>query len=47
MGRGLDSLRITEQEAAGEDAVYCGTKLWGDSNKKATNAFGFNSRRLE
>jgi nucleoside-diphosphate-sugar epimerase len=39
--------RITEQEAAGEDAVYYGTKLRGASNVKAKKEFGFAPRRLE
>jgi nucleoside-diphosphate-sugar epimerase len=39
--------RITEQEAAGEDAVYYGTKLRGASNDKAKKVFGFKPRRLE
>jgi len=42
--------RITEQqarEAAGEDAVYYGTKLRGASNAKAKKTFGFAPRPLE
>jgi nucleoside-diphosphate-sugar epimerase len=42
--------RITEQEAreaAGEDAVYYGTKLRGASNGKAKAILGFKPRRLE
>lgn len=42
--------RITEERArtsAGEDAIYCGTKLRGASNQKATKAFGFEPPRLE
>jgi 2-alkyl-3-oxoalkanoate reductase len=42
--------RITEQqarEAAGEDAVYYGTKLRGASNAKAKQVLGFKPRRLE
>ncbi|HEV7998237.1 MAG TPA: NAD(P)-dependent oxidoreductase [Planctomycetaceae bacterium] len=41
---------VTEQqarEAAGEDAVYYGTKLSGASNAKAKKLLGFNPRRLE
>jgi nucleoside-diphosphate-sugar epimerase len=38
---------ITEAAAAGEDAVYYGTKLRGASNLKAKKAFGFSPRRLE
>jgi nucleoside-diphosphate-sugar epimerase len=33
--------------AAGEDAVYYGTRLRGASNAKAKRAFGFKPRRLE
>ena len=43
-------LRISEQqarEAAGEDAVYYGTKLSGASNEKAKRTFGFQPRRLQ
>jgi nucleoside-diphosphate-sugar epimerase len=42
--------RITVAEAssaAGEDAVYYGTKLRGASNEKMTRTFGFQPRRLE
>src|SRR4051794_18502896 len=42
--------RVTEQEAraaAGEDAVYYGTKLRGASNAKARKLLGFGPRRLE
>ncbi len=42
--------RITEQqarEAAGEDAIYYGTKLRGASNGKAKKTLGFKPRRLE
>lgn len=42
--------RITVEEAlaaAGEDAVYYGTKLRGASNEKAKRTFGFRPRRLE
>ena len=42
--------RITEEqarEAAGEDAVYYGTKLDGASNEKAKRTFAFSPRRLE
>ncbi|HEY1246575.1 MAG TPA: NAD(P)-dependent oxidoreductase [Hyphomicrobiaceae bacterium] len=42
--------RITEEEAraaAGEDAVYYGTRLRGASNQKAKKTFGFQPRRLE
>jgi hypothetical protein len=42
--------RVTEQrarEAAGEDAVYYGTKLRGASNGKAKTVLGFKPRRLE
>src|SRR5262249_27073883 len=35
------------REAAGEDAVYYGTRLRGASNAKAKKAFGFAPRRLE
>jgi nucleoside-diphosphate-sugar epimerase len=41
---------LTEQEAreaAGDDAVYYGTKLRGASNKKAKKAFNFAPRRLQ
>ncbi len=41
---------VSEQEAraaAGEDAVYYGTRLRGASNAKAKKAFGFAPRRLE
>ena len=41
---------VNEQEAraaAGEDAVYYGTRLRGASNAKAKRAFGFAPRRLE
>jgi hypothetical protein len=41
---------VTEQqarEAAGEDAVYYGTKLCGASNAKAKKLLGFKPRRLE
>ena len=41
---------VSEQEAraaAGEDAVYYGTRLRGASNAKAKRAFGFAPRRLE
>jgi hypothetical protein len=41
---------ITEQEAraaAGEDAVYYGTRLGGASNRKARAVLGFSPRRLE
>jgi nucleoside-diphosphate-sugar epimerase len=41
---------LSEQEArsaAGEDAVYYGTRLRGASNAKAKKAFGFAPRRLE
>ena len=41
---------VSEQEAraaAGEDAVYYGTRLRGASNAKAKRAFGFTPRRLE
>ena len=43
-------LHVTEQqarEAAGEDAVYYGTKLSGASNAKAKKLLGFKPRRLE
>jgi 2-alkyl-3-oxoalkanoate reductase len=43
-------LVVSEQEAraaAGEDAVYYGTRLRGASNAKAKRAFGFAPRRLE
>jgi len=43
-------LRVTEAQAraaAGEDAVYYGTKLSGASNAKAKRTFGFKPRRLE
>ena len=42
--------RVSEQEAraaAGEDAVYYGTRLRGASNAKARKVFGFAPRRLE
>ena len=42
--------RVTVEEAraaAGEDAVYYGTKLRGASNEKAKRTFGFKPRRLE
>jgi nucleoside-diphosphate-sugar epimerase len=42
--------RVTVEEAraaAGEDAVYYGTKLRGASNQKAKRTFGFKPRRLE
>lgn len=42
--------KITEEqarEAAGEDAVYYGTKLEGASNEKAKRTFAFSPRRLE
>jgi hypothetical protein len=42
--------RDTEEqarEAAGEDAVYYGTKLDGASNEKAKKTFGFTPRRLQ
>jgi nucleoside-diphosphate-sugar epimerase len=42
--------QITEEQAraaAGEDAIYYGTKLRGASNGKAKKAFGFTPRRLE
>jgi|SRR5512135_116417 nucleoside-diphosphate-sugar epimerase len=42
--------RVTVEEAlaaAGEDAVYYGTKLRGASNEKAKRTFGFRPRRLE
>jgi len=42
--------RVTEAEAlaaAGEDAVYYGTKLRGASNAKARRTLGFAPRRLE
>ena len=41
---------VSEQDAraaAGEDAVYYGTRLRGASNAKAKRAFGFAPRRLE
>jgi nucleoside-diphosphate-sugar epimerase len=41
---------ITEDQArsaAGEDAIYYGTKLRGASNKKAREVLGFKPRRLE
>jgi len=41
---------ITEDEAraaAGEDAIYYGTRLRGASNKKAREMLGFKPRRLE
>ena len=42
--------QITEEQAraaAGEDAIYYGTKLRGASNAKAKKALGFIPRRLE
>jgi nucleoside-diphosphate-sugar epimerase len=42
--------RVTVEQAlqaAGEDAVYYGTKLRGASNEKAKSAFGFRPRPLE
>ena len=42
--------KITEEQAraaAGEDAVYYGTKLEGASNEKAKRTFAFSPRRLE
>ena len=42
--------QVTEEQAraaAGEDAVYYGTKLRGASNAKARKALGFKPRRLE
>jgi nucleoside-diphosphate-sugar epimerase len=42
--------QITEEQAraaAGEDAIYYGTKLRGASNAKAKKALGFTVRRLE
>ena len=42
--------RVTVEQAlaaAGEDAVYYGTKLRGASNAKAKRVFGFTPRRLE
>ncbi len=42
--------RVSEQEAraaAGEDALYYGTRLRGASNAKAKNILGFAPRRLE
>jgi nucleoside-diphosphate-sugar epimerase len=42
--------RVAEEQAraaAGEDAVYYGTKLSGASNAKAKRTFGFKPRRLE
>jgi 2-alkyl-3-oxoalkanoate reductase len=42
--------RMTVEQAlaaAGEDAVYYGTKLRGASNAKAKRVFGFSPRRLE
>ena len=42
--------KITEEQArvaAGEDAVYYGTKLGGASNEKAKRTFAFSPRRLE
>jgi nucleoside-diphosphate-sugar epimerase len=42
--------QITEEQAraaAGEDAIYYGTKLRGASNAKAKKAFGFTPRRQE
>lgn len=41
---------VTEQQArdaAGDDAVYYGTKLRGSSNEKAKRTFGFRPRRLQ
>ena len=34
-------------DAAGDDAVYYGTKLSGASNEKAKSTFGFRPRRLQ
>ena len=42
--------RVTVEQAlaaAGEDAVYYGTRLRGASNAKAKRVFGFRPRRLE
>ena len=42
--------RVTVEQAlaaAGEDAVYYGTKLRGASNAKAKRVFGFRPRRLK
>jgi nucleoside-diphosphate-sugar epimerase len=41
--------KVTEAQAraAGEDAVYYGTKLSGASNEKAKRTFGFRPRRLQ
>jgi nucleoside-diphosphate-sugar epimerase len=42
--------QLTEEEAlkaAGEEAVFYGTRLHGASNKKAKEAFNFKPRRLE
>jgi 2-alkyl-3-oxoalkanoate reductase len=44
------SPKITEEqarEAAGEDAVYYGTKFGGASNENAKKTFAFSPRRLE
>jgi len=41
---------VTEEQArqaAGEDAVYYGTKLSGASNEKAKRVLSFKPRRLE
>ena len=48
--RKIDPPRLTVEKAlaaAGEDAVYYGTKLRGASNAKAKRVFGFRPRRLE
>ena len=45
-----DPPRVTVEQAlaaAGEDAVYYGTKLRGASNARAKRVFGFRPRRLE
>ena len=42
--------RVTVEQAlaaAGEDAVYYGTRLRGASNARAKRVFGFRPRRLE
>jgi nucleoside-diphosphate-sugar epimerase len=41
--------KVTEAEAraAGEEAIYYGTKLSGASNEKAKRTFGFRPRRLQ
>ena len=39
--------RVAVEEAAGEDAVYYGTKLRGASNRKAKRILDFSPRRLE